>query len=192
MKEELLNNLNTQYIGRNIIYYEQLNSTQLRAKEIKNDVPDGTIVITANQTNGIGTHDRKWYMGTNENITFTLVLKPKCNVNKIKNLTILIAKCMIQAIQELYGKTIDIKEPNDLMLNGKKLGGILTQATTEGEIVKDILIGIGINVNQQTFPDELKTIATSLKIEFNENYNAVNIISTFLSIFEQKYIESLD
>lgn len=127
MKQELLNKLKTKILGKNIIYYENITSTQLRAKEIKEDAKDGTIIITNNQTAGIGTHERKWYMGEGENIAFTMILKPKCNISKIENLTTLIAECMVKAINKLYGKALDIKLPNDLMYNGKKVGGILTR-----------------------------------------------------------------
>lgn len=127
MKQELLDKLNTQILGKNVIFYENINSTQLKAKQIKDNIEDGTIVITKNQTAGIGTHDRTWYMGEGKNIAFTLILKPQCNISKIENLTILIAKCMVNAISKLYGKMLDIKLPNDLMCNGKKVGGILTR-----------------------------------------------------------------
>ena len=127
MKQELLNKLNTKIVGKNILYYETIDSTQLRAKEIKEIVKNGTIIIANKQTAGIGTHERTWYMGEDENIAFTIILKPNCNIAKIENLTILIAKCMVNTINKLYGKMLDIKLPNDLMCNGKKIGGILTR-----------------------------------------------------------------
>lgn len=127
MKEELLGKLNTQILGRNVIYYENIDSTQLKAKEIKDIMKNGTIIITNNQTAGIGTHERAWYMGEGENIAFTLILKPQCNIAKISNITITIAECMVDAIKKLYNKQLNIKLPNDLMCNGKKIGGILTR-----------------------------------------------------------------
>lgn len=127
MKEELLGKLNTQILGRNVIYYENIDSTQLKAKEIKDIMKNGTIIIANNQTAGIGTHERTWYMGEGENIAFTLILKPQCNIAKISNITITIAECMVDAIKKLYNKQLNIKLPNDLMCNGKKIGGILTR-----------------------------------------------------------------
>ncbi len=191
MEQELLGKIQTKIIGKKVMYYENIASTQIKAKEIKDDAVDGTIVITNNQTSGIGTHDRVWYMGENENIAFTIILKPQCNISKIKSITTLIAECMVKAIKELYNKKLEIKLPNDLMHNGKKLGGILTQATTKGEEVKDILIGIGMNINQVNFPIELRNIATSLKNEFNMNFNRIEIIVKFLSIFEDEYLKMI-
>ncbi len=127
MKQELLGKLNTQILGKNVIYYENIDSTQLKAKEIKDIMKDGTIIIANSQTAGIGTHERTWYMGEGENIAFTLILKPQCNIAKISNITITIAECMVDAIKKLYNKQLNIKLPNDLMCNGKKVGGILTR-----------------------------------------------------------------
>lgn len=191
MKQELLSKLKTKILGKNIVYYENIESTQLKAREIKETADNGTIIITNNQTSGIGTHERIWYMGEGENIAFTMILKPKCNISKIENLTVLIAKCMVNAINNLYHYHIDIKLPNDLMCNGRKIGGILTQATTNNEEVKDILIGIGMNINQENFPKELKNIATSLKNEFNIQFNRIDIITEFLSVFETEYIKMI-
>ena len=189
MEEELSNILKTKIIGKNILFYDTLESTQLKAKEIKNTAKDGTIIITSNQISGIGTHDRKWYMGSGDNIAFTMILKPRCNISKIKNITTVIAECMVKAINNLYNIQINIKLPNDLVYNGKKLGGILTQATTIQEDVKDILIGIGMNINQKDFPIELKNIATSLKNEFNMKFSRIEIIAEFLNIFEKEYLK---
>ena len=191
MEEELSNILKTKIIGKNILFYDTLESTQLKAKEIKNTAKDGTIIITSNQISGIGTHDRKWYMGSGDNIAFTMILKPRCNISKIKNITTVIAKCMVKAINNLYNIQINIKLPNDLVYNGKKLGGILTQATTIQEDVKDILIGIGMNINQKDFPIELKNIATSLKNEFNMKFSRIEIIAKFLSVFEEEYLKMI-
>ena len=189
MKQELLYKLKTKLIGKNILYYDNLESTQIEAKKIKKDINDGTIVITKNQTAGIGTHDRTWFMGENDNIAFTIILKPNSNISKINNLTTILAECMVRTIRNLYNINLDIKLPNDLMINGKKLAGILTQATTKGEKVEDILIGIGLNVNQTEFPNELKNIATSLKNEFNLEFNRIDIIVEFLSTFEHEYFK---
>lgn len=127
MKEELLSKLRTKVLGRTVIYYENIDSTQLKAKEIKDIMRNGTIIITNNQTAGIGTHERTWYMGEGENIAFTLILKPQCNIAKISNITTLIAECMVDTIKKLYNKQLSIKLPNDIMCNGKKIGGILTR-----------------------------------------------------------------
>ncbi len=114
-------NANTKLLGKNIIYYDEIGSTQDEAKKlIKSGLENGTIFLANSQVKGRGTKERIWYSSKGNNITMTMVLFPKCNVNKIQNLTKIIAECMAEAISELYGYKLKIKIPNDLLLNGKK------------------------------------------------------------------------
>ena len=189
MEELILEKLKTKYIGRNIIYFDEIDSTQKEAKRrIKNqNIQNGSIFIAKMQTDGIGTHNRKWYTEKGANITFTLVLYPNCNINKLKNLTIIIAECIVKAINNLYSINLEIKYPNDVVYNGKKLAGILTESITQKEIVKELIIGIGINVNQNKFEEDVKDIAISLKNILKKDLKKEEIISEFLNIFEKKY-----
>ena len=84
-------------------------------------------MLTNNQTNGIGTHGRKWISESGKNITFSLILYPKCSVNELKGLTIDIGNCLIDTIYQEYKYKLELKQPNDIIYNGKKIGGILTQ-----------------------------------------------------------------
>ena len=88
MEEEILNNLKTDFMGRNILYYNTIDSTHKEAKRIVNNdnIENGTIIVANMQTDGIGTHNRKWYTKTGENITFNIILYPNCNVEKIENI----------------------------------------------------------------------------------------------------------
>ena len=189
MEELILEKLKTKYIGRNIIYFDEIDSTQKEAKRrIKNqNIQNGSIFIAKMQTDGIGTHNRKWYTEKGANITFTLVLYPNCNINKLKNLTIIIAECIVKSINNLYNINLEIKYPNDVVYNGKKLAGILTESITQKEIVKELIIGIGINVNQNKFEEDVKDIAISLKNILKKDLKKEEIISEFLNIFEEKY-----
>ena len=165
---------------------DRIDSTQIQAKKFaENCVTNGTIVLTENQTGGLGTHGRKWYSEKNKNIAFTIILYPECELQKLKNLTKDIAKCVVEALNRICKIKTDIKEPNDIMLNGKKIGGILTQIITNGENIKYLLIGIGINVNSEDFPEELEQIATSLKKETGMEFSRENIIAEFCNVFEE-------
>lgn len=152
-----------------IIEYENLDSTQFEAKRLvdQNKIQEDTVIVTQNQTNGIGTHGRKWISQKDETITFTLVMKPDCKIELLDNITINIAKCIIDTLKEMYNIDLYIKKPNDIMFNNKKIGGILTESKIQDGIVKYIFIGIGLNTNQTEFAPELKDIATSIKKEFN-------------------------
>lgn len=146
------------------------------------------MVITNNQTNGIGTQNRKWISSEGKNLTFTLILYPKCKLSELDSLTIDIAKCLVDSICSLYGYELHIKSPNDIMYNNKKMGGILTQVVTSGEKIKYLLIGIGMNINEINFPNEIKDIATSMAMEFKSIFSREEIIGEFLNRFE-KYCE---
>ena len=146
-------------------------------------------MIADNQYLGQGTHDRKWYTGNSKNIAMSFVLLPECEISKITNITVLLAECIVDTIKNLYDIDLDIKEPNDIYYNGKKIGGILTETNCKGEIVSKIYIGIGINVNQDEFPEDLKEIATSLKCEFDKEFSREEIIVNFLNNFEKLYLK---
>ena len=189
-----LNNIKTKFLGKVIKYFEVLPSTQSYVKELdkNNKIEEGEIVFAERQTAGIGTHSRKWYTGKKDNLAFSFVIYPNCNIKKLDNLTLIIAESFIQAIRELYLITLAIKVPNDIVFKNKKMGGILTESITEGEKTKKVFIGIGFNVNENNFPSNLGEIATSLKREFKADFSREDILGKFLEIFEKRYLELIE
>ncbi len=186
MNLEQIKNAKTKYLGKNIIYFPKMPSTQEYAKKtVDTNIPNGTLIITDYQTNGKGTKDRKWLTTNEENITMTFIVHPNKEISKLEGITIKIANAIQKAIFELYGYVLDIKEPNDLLLNGKKIVGILTQAITISQKVTHIYVGIGLNVNQEKFPTELENIATSLKKEYNISFEREEIIVKILEKIEE-------
>lgn len=191
MQEKIKYFLSAKIIGNKIIYYKMIDSTQKEVRKLaEKKVENGTLVVTDYQTNGIGTHDRVWLSQKGVNATFSIVLYPKCKANELDAITYDIASCLVETIKEISGHTLEIKRPNDIMCNGKKLGGILTQIVTSGEKIKYLLIGIGINVNQVEFPSELTNIATSLKKEFRQDFSREEIIAKFCNRFEKYCLNS--
>ncbi len=190
-KLEKNSNNNKKIIGKKRIYFEEMDSTQIKARELAEakSVENGSIIITDNQTKGIGTHDRKWYTTKAKNLTFTMIIYPECSIQKLNTLTYDIAKIITNTIYTLYNYKLEIKKPNDIVYNGRKMGGILTQITTSGDKIKYLLIGIGFNVNQTEFNDELKDIATSMQIEFNKEFDREEILTEFLYKFEQYILQ---
>ncbi len=189
MDIEKIKNANTQYIGKQIEYYKEISSTHTYAKSIANDEKQsGKLIIAENQTQGIGTKGRTWHTGNNKNIAITIILKPNCKITKFKNLTIDIAKTMQKTIKDLYNIDLKLKEPNDLVLNGKKICGILTQTSIVGEKINYLLISLGFNVNEDNFSEDIKNIATSLKIEFNREFEREEIIKIFIENLEKLLI----
>jgi BirA family biotin operon repressor/biotin-[acetyl-CoA-carboxylase] ligase len=190
--KELEQKLNTKILGKRVDYYESIDSTHLEAKRRDDSqIEDGLIIFADSQTGGIGTHSRKWYTGNDENLSFNLILLPNCNLLKIENLTVNLAKCIVLAIKELYEIETTIKEPNDVYLNQKKIAGIITESTTKGDIVKKIYIGIGINVNQSYFPGTLKEKATSLKNELGNDIDRIELFAKIIENIEEEYFKIL-
>lgn len=186
MNLEKIKMANTIYLGKEIIYKEETESTQELAKElVKNDIKNGTIVITDNQTKGKGTKGRVWEASKEKNITMTIILKPNIKIEKLEGFTLKIAEAIKQAVQELYSYELTIKIPNDLLLNGKKICGILTQTASIGNKVNYILIGIGFDVNEENFSTELQNTATSLKKEYGKEFAREEIIIKIIEKIEK-------
>lgn len=185
MDIEKIKKSKTKYIGKNIIFYNEIDSTQEEAKRKLNKLSNGTIIIADKQTKGRGTKCKKWYTNSG-NIAMTIILKPRCKMEKISNLTIKIAEIMVEVICKIYKCQLEIKKPNDILLNNKKICGILTESKTIGDNVESILIGIGLNVNETKFNKELEKIATSLKKELKKELNREEIIVEFIEMFEKE------
>lgn len=181
-----LTNLQTNYLGRKFTYFKTIDSTQAEIwRRIKqNNVNNGTLIFADIQTNGIGTHGRKWYTDEEKNIAFSFYIETNCEHVKLEGITVQIAKIFVGIFKEKYNIVIDIKSPNDLMINGKKIGGILTESKMVANITKYLVIGVGINTNKIIFNDEIKNIATSIKKEYKIDVNREEIISEFCNRFE--------
>ncbi len=182
------NNLKTKYLGKEILQFKEIDSTQkeLWRRIESGNASNGCLVIAEKQTAGIGTHGRKWYTDS-ENITFSFSIFPNCNIKKLENLTYKIAEILKEVFKDLYDISLDIKLPNDLMINGKKVGGILTETKLQGENVKVLVIGIGINTTVSSFPEELEGKATSIKSELNIEVANFWLIFRFLEQFELNF-----
>ncbi len=190
MDIEKIENAETKILAKKVIYYKQTTSTQEVAKEMANKgVKNGTLIITDKQTNGIGTNGRVWYSNIAKNITMTLIIYPHCNIEKLEGLTVNLANILKETIKELYNIDLQIKKPNDLLLNNKKIAGILTQAVTYENIVKYVLIGIGVNINETEFFPEIQNIATSLKREYKKDFQREEIIVRILEKLENNLIK---
>ena len=162
-----------------IKYYEKINSTHIYAKEIEKD--GDQILIAELQTAGIGTKGRRGHTGENKNIAMTIIKHPKCKIKELEGFSIKIAEKIKKVIETMYGYKLKIKEPNDLILNSKKICGILTEVHTQGENIEYLLISIGFNVNEEEFYDELDKIATSLKKEYKREFCREDIIINIIN-----------
>lgn len=183
-----LKKLKTNFLGKSCIHYKEIDSTQNEIwRLIENKVvPSGTVVYADIQTNGKGTHGRIWHTDEANNIAFSFFIEMNCNIKKLEGITLKIAEIIIEIFETKYGIKLDIKEPNDIVYKGKKLGGILTETKVIGEIVKYLAVGIGINTSKEKFSDDIKYCATSIKKEFDVDIVIENFIAEFCNRFENK------
>jgi len=189
--QEVERYLNTEYIGRNIIHFNSIDSTNTKAKELaRMDVSQGTIIIAEEQTLGRGKFGRPWSSPKFKGIWMSLILKPNLEPTKVSNITLIGGAAVIEALEDL-GVKAQIKWPNDIIFNKKKLGGILTEMSCKLNVTNYIVIGMGINVNSLSgdFPDELETIATSLRIETGLWFSRQKLLGSILNHFERLYEE---
>lgn len=174
--------------GKQIKYMEICESTQLIAhEEAQNGAPNGTVIISEEQTSGKGRMSRPWDSAARKGIWMSVIARPALTPQQAPQMTLVAAVAVTRAIQEVTGVEPSIKWPNDILIKGKKVTGILTELQADPDRVKAVILGIGINVNQteDDFPDELKTIATSLKIELGLSINRAELIAKTLQFLEQ-------
>lgn len=164
--------------------YEEIESTHKYLKENQQIYKEKTVIIANRQTGGIGTKGRSWFTGSSKNIAMSILYRPICNIKDLDGLTVKIAKILQKEIQNLYNIELKIKEPNDLILNDKKICGILTETNIIGNKINYLIISVGFNVNESDFPGELENIATSLKKETGREFNKEEIIQKFISSLE--------
>ena len=149
--------------------------------------PEGAVVLAEEQTAGRGRAGRSWHSQRAAGIYVTLLLRPKISPVQAPLLTMMAGLSAHAAIQAQTGLQPDVKWPNDLILNGQKVGGILTEMHAEPTLVRFVIVGIGINMNQETFPSELNRVATSLRVETGKNQSRLELLVRLLREFETDY-----
>ena len=174
--------------GKRIHHFFRTDSTNRVAMELGyTNEPEGAVVIAEEQTAGRGRAGRNWHSERATGIYATLLLRPKISPVQAPLLTMMAGLSAHAAIQAQTGLQPDVKWPNDLVLNGKKLGGILTEMHAEPTVVRFVIVGIGINVNQEKFPAELSAIATSLRAETGRGQSRLELLARLLREFETDY-----
>jgi BirA family transcriptional regulator, biotin operon repressor / biotin---[acetyl-CoA-carboxylase] ligase len=186
--EELKINLTTKELGKKIIYFESIDSTNAYGKKIALSAEHGTLIISEEQQEGRGRMGKNWFSPEGEGIWMSLILKPPILLSEGTKLTQIAAAAACMAIRNVTGLEAYIKWPNDIVVHGKKVCGILTEMAGELNRVNYLIVGIGINVNTKNFPQELIDKATSLAIEKGEPVDRKTLAINLLSLFEEYYL----
>ena len=187
-EQEVGSRLQTNWIGRNIRYFERITSTNQMARRLGEEgAPEGTLVIADEQTQGKGRTGRHWTTPPGTAVAMTLLLRPRIAPAHISMVTLVMGLAVAAACRQLYGIEAGIKWPNDVVINGKKVCGILTEMSAELSAVHYIVIGTGINTNIREFPPEIKDTATSLLLELGHEVNRAELIAGTMEHFEIRY-----
>lgn len=192
--EEISPNLKTRFIGRNFVHLDTIDSTNNEAKKLAIDgSPEGTLVISEEQTMGRGRLGRNWISPKHKGIWMSLILRPEINPIQVSKITQVAAAAVCMALIDMGIRTL-IKWPNDIVLNDKKVCGILTEMSGELNRVNYVIVGIGINANidKDEFPEDLKPIASSLKIEIGNYIKRKELVRRILNNFEELYEELIN
>lgn len=172
----------------NILSFDELASTSDEAKKMaKAGAAEGTVVVAEAQTGGRGRLGRAWQSQKGGGLFFSVVLRPEAVPAKCSSFTLAAAVAVKDAINELYELNAKIKWPNDILLNGKKLCGILTEVNIEDGIADFMILGVGVNVNNACFDDKLKDKATSIFLELGVLTDKQKLLDAILSNISDAY-----
>lgn len=178
--------LDTDFIGRNFIYVEEVDSTNSFLLNAANNINiDGTVLLAERQLKGRGRKERKWYSAKDQNLTFSILLKRKFDEKRIHLLNFGAALAVAYSLENLYQLRINLKWPNDVLADNEKITGILIESTSKGSHIDKVVIGIGVNVNQTTFQGAYNINPTSVKKIIDQEVPRERLLSEILNNFEE-------
>ncbi len=187
LQDEVQRDLDTDFIGKKMFYFDEIDSTNRKARELAIDCPDGTLIIAERQSEGRGRMGKEWYSPPG-GIWLSIILKPDISPEHIYRLTLVAGVAVAETLAGI-GVAAQIKWPNDILINENKVCGILTEVDAEMDAVNFLIVGIGINANIELdmLPPLLGVNSTSLKNEVGSDINRVELVQRLLERFEQDY-----
>lgn len=187
-QHELESRMDTEWAGHPVKFYDTLGSTNLQAKmDAENGAREGTLIVADMQTAGRGRKGRAWSSPAGTNVYFTLILKPEFAVELSSMVTLVMGLAVAEGIRKVSGVDTGIKWPNDIVVNGKKVCGMLAEMSVEREFIHYVVVGVGINVGEQEFPAEIAETATSLWQECGVKVSRGGLIVNVMKAFEEYY-----
>lgn len=178
-----------------VVFYDEIDSTNSEIRRLsQSGAVEGLVAMADRQSAGKGRRGRTWESPTGGNLYFSVLLRPQIDPKKAPMLTLLMAYSVTNAIDKLIypkGVSAQIKWPNDVILSGKKVCGILTEMNLSDNQIDDVIIGVGVNVNTTEFPEELKEKATSVCLETGTAIDRTRLLEHILQEFETQYHDFL-
>lgn len=180
--------MKSQWLGQHVTFLEETDSTNNVVRRMaEQGAPEGTLAVAEIQTAGKGRRGRSWSSPKGSGIWHSFLLRPEFAPEHASMLTLLAAMAVQKSVKDVTGLDCKIKWPNDIVVNGKKICGILTEMSTEEDSIRYVVVGIGINVNTESFPPEISDTATSLKLSLGHELKRAPLIGAVLKSFEQYY-----
>lgn len=187
--EEFDIKLDTEILARNFVYLEELDSTNSFLIETKDYRENGTVVMSEYQLKGRGRKDRDWIATKEQALTFSILLNKNLDKNNIHVINLGASLAVAQALENLHQLKVNLKWPNDVLINGKKIAGILIESTSKGSNIEKLVIGLGINVNQPNFKGKYALPPTSIRLELKRAVSREKLLSEILNTFEDILIQ---
>jgi BirA family biotin operon repressor/biotin-[acetyl-CoA-carboxylase] ligase len=189
-KTELQKKLRSNTIGRKLFVFEDIDSTNSCARALADaGTEEGAVVIAEFQSAGRGRQGRLWHAERGENLLLSILLRPVIPPSQFGFLPLFAATAAAAAVEEVTGLVVECKWPNDLLLNGKKFCGILVENSLAGGATSSAIIGIGMNVNQRSFPGDVADRATSLTVETGKPVDRVELLRLLLEFLDREYAD---
>lgn len=188
-KNELLSLRKTAWVGQQLECYDVIGSTNTTAMQMAEEgAPHGTLVVADRQDHGKGRRGRSWELPAGVSIAMSILLRPReLQPENAPMLTLVSALAVVRAIEEQAGIRSAIKWPNDIIIDGKKVCGILTEMSTQIDYINHIVVGIGINVHNERFAEELSDRATSLYLVSGKHFSRAALVESVCEHFERYY-----
>jgi len=193
--EDIENRIASKHIAKKVVVFETLGSTSEFAKRLaQNGERYGTLILTNEQTDGRGRQGRRWYAPANSGLWFSIILKPTQPTDKFGIVSLLAAVALAKTIERTTSLSPALKWPNDVLINSKKVSGILLEGQFSNNRHTALVLGIGINVNQKQtdFPEEIRQTATSLREQTKHAIDRVSLLIEFLHNLEYFYLKFND
>jgi len=184
--------LHTRFLGRTLYHFYDVDSTNLFAARLfthNHKVPEGAVILAETQTAGRGRLGRSWHSEREAGLYFSMVLFPKAPPSLAPLFTLATAVAMHNAVERYGALDVDIKWPNDLLIGRRKFCGILSEIQAEVDLVKTLVIGVGVNVNHESLPEDIRDRATSLRIASGRIQSRIEILLEFFEEFENIYMD---
>jgi len=194
LPELLLPLVRATIFGKNIQHFYKIGSTNSVALEAATEgAPEGTVFVAEEQTAGRGRGDHQWHSERSTGIYCSVILRPQLPPSEVLVLTLAAGLAVHAAVRDIDTQLApDLKWPNDLLLQGKKFCGILTEMNAEATRVRHVIVGVGINVNQSSFPAELQSLATSLRMTSGTAYSRLQLCAALLKSLDREYRNLLE